>query len=197
MSDTRMCHGSVVLANEIYVIGGIDEDDDYIDEVEVYDIQRNRWRDVSSLKTARCDFSCVVIQNSIYVIGGRSQYGLLDTIERYDHIIEVWCVVSIQVGSRVIHFIYYIIYMWIVELNFTLWFVSDLQIEMRLDVPWAGMATVIDKEWIYLIGGVVDADNKRTSRVVEINVIDLISKRLSSMREANCSFACVLSPNKW
>lgn len=85
-------HSSVILSNKIYVIGA---DTDAADAVECYNIAQNRWSSVAAMRVGRRNFACAVINEHIYVLGGRnSSNQFIDTVEKYDESIDRWCLVS-------------------------------------------------------------------------------------------------------
>ena len=74
MSQPRLSFGIGVVKKEIYVMGGIEfplRMQWRLDHVEVYDPDTDVWHNRPSLLTRRDGFETAVIEDSIYVIGGR------------------------------------------------------------------------------------------------------------------------------
>ncbi|MDP5275522.1 stalk domain-containing protein [Chengkuizengella axinellae] len=90
------------LDDKIYAIGGMylvtENQFDYLDRVEVYNIKNNTWTDVASMNEKRTGFQTVVLNDKIYAIGGYytvsdgidSSYIHLNSVEVYDPANDVW-----------------------------------------------------------------------------------------------------------
>ena len=66
--------GSVVYNNQIYVLGGHSEDNQFLDKVQKYDPVQDTWTLLSSMPTAKTT-DAVVHNGKIYVVGGYSNDG--------------------------------------------------------------------------------------------------------------------------
>ena len=63
--------------------------------VEKYDPGNNQWTYVSSMKFARHDHAACVLQDKIYVIGGKkSGNDIVKVIECYDPELDEWSIVG-------------------------------------------------------------------------------------------------------
>ncbi|XP_077292349.1 kelch-like protein 23 [Arctopsyche grandis] len=87
-------HASVIYKGKIYVFGGHSASRDYLSSVEVYDPNANRWTELSPMKWKRSYFTAVVVNDSIYCIGG--VYGLfcIGQVEKFDPSSNRWTEVS-------------------------------------------------------------------------------------------------------
>jgi N-acetylneuraminic acid mutarotase len=92
---SRTFIGGTILANEIYVIGGIDSSRKYSAAVEKYNITENKWSVCKNLNSPRSRLAVVSYAGKIYAIGGLE--GTDDkncknssAIEEYDPKINVW-----------------------------------------------------------------------------------------------------------
>lgn len=86
-----------VLNGKIHVIGGMGGDGASLDTVEVYDPVTGEWSAGTSLQTPRDNPGSAVVDDSLYVFGGRTRNadgsvvdGTLDTLEIYDPITDAW-----------------------------------------------------------------------------------------------------------
>lgn len=81
---------AVVFKNKIYLIGGRD-DDDVLEDVEVYDPAQNSWSDAQDLPSEREGLSATVLNGHIYVMGGQNEdHYILNKIEWYDESEDEW-----------------------------------------------------------------------------------------------------------
>jgi hypothetical protein len=69
MLTPRQCHAAVLNTPHLYVLGGA-EDDCYLSECERYVCAENRWEALPSLPTACWGSSGVVVESSLYALGG-------------------------------------------------------------------------------------------------------------------------------
>lgn len=141
MNEGRHKHGSVVLANQIYAIGGRNPSEKFLGSVERYDIAHNRWSAAASLITPRAEFGCVVLRNLIYVIGGEGDDGFLHTIECYDGSIDRWC--RVKIIKQILHtLIQYFSYFYS---NYTISNTSSLSLSRSFSLPLAHL--ISDWAW--------------------------------------------------
>ncbi len=93
MSTPRYGSASAVVNGKLYLISGADRNDIAMHHVDVYDPQRNSFRNLAPIPTARLGASAVAHNGKIYVIGGNSDLGRpLGTIESYDIATNTWTV---------------------------------------------------------------------------------------------------------
>lgn len=89
---------SAKLGDAIYIIGGVEYDDDgeeISDVVEKYNPLSNSWdTDIKDLDKERCNATAVAFNGKIYVIGGRDDDGLVDEIEVYEPDSNKWEIAS-------------------------------------------------------------------------------------------------------
>jgi N-acetylneuraminic acid mutarotase len=82
---------SALLKDKIYVIGGLDRNNQPLDNMEVYDIKLDSWNSVASLPLALDHADATVYNEKIYLVGGR---GFNDTISNklyiYDPVSNKW-----------------------------------------------------------------------------------------------------------
>jgi N-acetylneuraminic acid mutarotase len=66
----RTDHASVVLGDQVYVLGGNDRNNKPLDSVEVYDPLHNIWQAAPPLPTPRSEMAAAVLNGHIWVMGG-------------------------------------------------------------------------------------------------------------------------------
>lgn len=79
-----------VLDDELYVIGGRDARREVVDQVVRYDATADRWAEAPSLREPRYGAAAVALSGRIYVIGGRDEENVLETVEVYDPVEARW-----------------------------------------------------------------------------------------------------------
>jgi hypothetical protein len=80
MLTPRAGHAAVYHTQHLYVIGGLD-DCDCLSECERYACAENRWEALPPLPKDCCNTSGVVVESSLYALGG-SNGSLLDVVQR-------------------------------------------------------------------------------------------------------------------
>ena len=81
---SRRFYGITTFNDKIWVAGGIDNSNDYLNSVEIYDPNIQKWIiDKSSMINKRHNCKLMVIKNDIYAVGGDINSDKL-TIEMYD-----------------------------------------------------------------------------------------------------------------
>ncbi len=68
---------------QIWVVGGFTALD-YMQSVETYDVQENKWAQRPSLKMARGGVKCAVLNNKLYAMGGFDGTTRLQSVECLD-----------------------------------------------------------------------------------------------------------------
>lgn len=81
-SRTSAFCGNAVLNNEIYVVGGWS--DGGLDKVEVYNVDQDTWRNARQLPSRRYDGTVQVVDDRIYIIGGKYWGETVSTVWEYD-----------------------------------------------------------------------------------------------------------------
>jgi N-acetylneuraminic acid mutarotase len=93
---TARANVSVGVANNVlYVVGGFKTDSGTtraLGTVEAYDPATNTWTTKAPMPTARGGTAAGVVNNVLYVVGGRSEAppSYLDTVEAYDPATNTW-----------------------------------------------------------------------------------------------------------
>ena len=66
-------------------MGGNEGDSNFLDSCEAYDIEKDEWCYVKSMRIKKINFSATVVNNQfIYTFGGYDGDNALASIERYD-----------------------------------------------------------------------------------------------------------------
>ena len=71
MKNRRGGYAMMAVGTDLYVLGGWNNDE-FMNNVEVYDARANAWRDFPRLKTAHAYFSAACLDGKMYVLGGMS-----------------------------------------------------------------------------------------------------------------------------
>jgi N-acetylneuraminic acid mutarotase len=82
--------GIAVVAGKIYVIGGLNENNQPVSTTEEYDPQTNGWTSKMPMPTPRSGFAITVYQNKIYCIGGTVGNGYIGNNEVFDPVSNTW-----------------------------------------------------------------------------------------------------------
>lgn len=81
---SRRFYGITTFNDKIWVVGGIDNSNNYLNSVEIYDPNIEKWIiDDSPIINKRHNCKLMVIKNNLYVVGGDINIDKL-TIEKYD-----------------------------------------------------------------------------------------------------------------
>jgi hypothetical protein len=80
MLTPRREHAAVYHTQHLYVLGGVN--DDILGECERYACEQNLWEALPPLPSACCEVSVVVVENDLYALGGWSNTGSLDLVQR-------------------------------------------------------------------------------------------------------------------
>ena len=86
MPRLRSSFSAVVVADRIYVIGGVDGVVvRYLGTVEVYDPAKDGWRESSPMPIGKKPFGVAAVNGKIYVFGGRGENrAFYKTVEVFD-----------------------------------------------------------------------------------------------------------------
>ncbi|KDQ71564.1 Kelch-like ECH-associated protein 1 [Zootermopsis nevadensis] len=91
MNTERHSTSAAVLNDKIYVAGGRDgKNKKYLNSVEVYDPDTNRWTFVAPMHYRRTVHSCVAFHGCLYVLGGCNDKSCRFRIEKYDAAEDTW-----------------------------------------------------------------------------------------------------------
>uniref|UniRef100_A0A0L8I331 BTB domain-containing protein n=1 Tax=Octopus bimaculoides TaxID=37653 RepID=A0A0L8I331_OCTBM len=88
-SDYRAYHGTCVLDQLIYIIGGFDGTE-YFNSVRCFDPIKQVWSEAAPMYTKRCYISVVVLHSFIYAMGGYDGQVRQNTAERYNKSKNQW-----------------------------------------------------------------------------------------------------------
>lgn len=91
MREKRLGAGVAVVNGLIYVVGGCTEPNRILDSVEVYNPVEDNWKILPyPLQISRKHLGCAAYNGSVYAVGGRGDYGELDSVERYHVSTHEW-----------------------------------------------------------------------------------------------------------
>ena len=82
-------HSSVVMDNKVWILGGTDQQGNYLNTVWVSSDGQN-WTSSKGMPVMSAHHKSVVFDNKIWVIGGLNESGSLDQIYYYDMRTKVW-----------------------------------------------------------------------------------------------------------
>ena len=86
--DLRLYSSTVVVGDEIYLIGGFVWQDGLRKDpatVDVYNPETDEWSDVPPMPTGKTPLGVAIVKGKIYVFGGEAEDGeLLSTVEVFD-----------------------------------------------------------------------------------------------------------------
>jgi len=85
MPTGRFGHCSVVYQDKVWIIGGKNQINISLNNVDCYNLKTSEWEpNVSELLHARYNAAAVVYENKIFVIGGHNDHQILSSVEYYD-----------------------------------------------------------------------------------------------------------------
>ena len=79
--DKLHCYGITADRDHVYIVGGLDGDVVLHDTILVYDINTGTQCDSKKMSSKRCDCSCTIIDNMLYVGGGWDEGRCLNSME--------------------------------------------------------------------------------------------------------------------
>jgi N-acetylneuraminic acid mutarotase len=82
-----------VVNGELFVIGGLDSDNNPLSSVEKYSPSSNTWSAVALLPVARSHHTATAVRSAIYVLAGYCG-GFIANVLKYDGIEDTWSVVA-------------------------------------------------------------------------------------------------------
>ena len=109
MLTGRFSHASTILSDNVYVIGGITLDITSYNSNEItlrswerYNIHNTKWEQISPMIMQRSHFGIASFQdNYIYVFGGFNGVDALDTIEKYDAMLDIWNEITVKLPLKI------------------------------------------------------------------------------------------------
>jgi hypothetical protein len=85
----RAHHGTAVLNNKMYCIGGYDLHA-FLRGVQRLDLNTLTWEEVAPMHEARCNATACIVNGEIYAIGGWNEVINENSCERYNPILDRW-----------------------------------------------------------------------------------------------------------
>jgi hypothetical protein len=83
-----------LIQDKLFVFGGHDEENEYLNDMFVYDISNNKWDSVTitagTAPIPRHHHSAAAIGNKIYIFGGRSSSGCFNDLHVFDSDTGAW-----------------------------------------------------------------------------------------------------------
>ncbi|OQR77072.1 actin-binding protein IPP-like [Tropilaelaps mercedesae] len=89
MPSPKACHGTAVLDNLIYVVGG-DQNGLILADADLFDPVTREWQALTPLHQPRTMHGLCSADGALFAIGGIIEAGLTDSIERYDPMVDNW-----------------------------------------------------------------------------------------------------------
>ena len=84
----------------LYVIGGMDEDNNRLSTMQRYNPDTNLWQVMPSLSSPRSSVCAVADGSHLYAIGGKSDDGSVDIAERFDAKEKAWSRIASTLEKR-------------------------------------------------------------------------------------------------
>ena len=101
--NKRYAHACVCLNGYIYALGGFDNRDadgvapNTLDYCERFSIHENKWYHMASMNEASAFAGmCTVADQFIYLMGGFHDYDVLQSIEKYDAVLDTWVTMYVK-----------------------------------------------------------------------------------------------------
>lgn len=89
MFQARSCHGTAILDNLIYVVGG-EQNGLILADTELFDPSANEWQSLAPLNQPRTLHGVCAADGSLFAIGGIIGSSQTDSIERYNPVANSW-----------------------------------------------------------------------------------------------------------
>ncbi|XP_022800619.1 kelch-like protein 20 [Stylophora pistillata] len=84
----------------LYVIGGVDEDENLLSSVQRYDPDKDLWQEMPSLSFPRSSVCAVSDGSFLYAVGGNTIHGFVAIAERFDPKEKTWARISPTLEKR-------------------------------------------------------------------------------------------------
>ena len=78
----------------MWVAGGLDNDDNTLSSVEVYNVVSKKWEVVQSMTKGRSDFNLLVVRGELFAVGDDGYGSNITSIEKLDKVSGEWRVVT-------------------------------------------------------------------------------------------------------
>ncbi|XP_025404727.1 kelch-like protein 10 [Sipha flava] len=95
----RAYHGTIVMNNEIYIIGGFDGLE-YFNSCRKFNTDTKLWDEVAPMNSKRCYVSVVLLNNTIYAMGGFDGHHRLGSAEKYNFERNQWTLIAPMTTQR-------------------------------------------------------------------------------------------------
>jgi hypothetical protein len=103
MLSPRYSHTAVSHSQYVYVLGGL-TGSRTMKECERFVYAESRWEDLPALLLACYSPSAVVLENSLYVLGGNASYGYLNKIQKLSLHTLTWELMKLKLPQRIGYF---------------------------------------------------------------------------------------------
>jgi len=90
MPVRRFDMGVGVVQGKLYVVGGEDNNKEYLSSVVSYDPELDVWSSVADLSGPRVGAAVGVLNDVLYCVGGSNRDGVLKSVEKYDPRTNTW-----------------------------------------------------------------------------------------------------------
>lgn len=107
MLEGRIKFDAVVLNNRVIVAGGqtyVNQKDKFLKTVEEYDIISDNWKPIAPMNSARYNHCLHVNNQKVYAIGGSDGENILNSIEEYDPLNNVWKMCEVVLHEPLVSF---------------------------------------------------------------------------------------------
>ncbi|XP_052828119.1 kelch-like protein 10 isoform X1 [Octopus bimaculoides] len=90
----RAYHGTVVLHEQIYILGGYNDNNKYYNGVHRFDIATRQWQELSPMHLSRCYVASTALNGRIYACGGHDGLQRHRAVECYHRSSNQWVLVA-------------------------------------------------------------------------------------------------------
>ena len=95
MPAARERAGTCVLGSDIYIFGGLDDEDESTPTTYRFSIETNEWATLAAMPEAKYDSSVCVFDSQIFLVGGmNSDYAAVSSVHRFDPVANSWSAVA-------------------------------------------------------------------------------------------------------
>ena len=112
MPNARCDHASVFYKGLLWIAGGrvqrnlasSNNGSQISNSIDIYNLEKKSWSTGSPMKRSRAEFKLLVVQNSLYAVGGdrgENNVPIQGTIEKYDDDSKTWQVITTFVSLRI------------------------------------------------------------------------------------------------